>query len=140
MTLYSVSRDSLDRLRVFQDGRQILDVGMGPGSPLHPESADVARTRPWFYTGSPYGKEIMDLAWQREALTFYKIQLLDQAATQVPHEFWEDSPKRIAMDAARAIMAKMNTPTFIFIGERFDGLWIWFTRRDDADQFKALRG
>ncbi len=140
MTNYRVIRYGIDRLRVLADDKQVLDVSMALDSPLHPESAAAAKARPWFYTGSPYGKEIMDLAWERDALLFYKVQLLDHAATQVRHEFWEASPNRKAMEVAQSIMKQMDNPSFVFVGERNDGLWICFTCHADADQFKALRG
>lgn len=57
-----------DRLEVSAGGRVLLDVPMGPGSPLHPRSAGEAHRRPWFYTGSPHGDEILALAKERGAL------------------------------------------------------------------------
>ena len=42
----------------------------GPIQPrglLHPHSAEEARSRPWFFTGSPYGANIIGLAWERHA-------------------------------------------------------------------------
>lgn len=34
---------------------------------LRPHSAEEARSRPWFFTGSPYGANIIGLAWERHA-------------------------------------------------------------------------
>lgn len=104
MTTFRVIRYGIDRLRVLENGKKVLDVSMGPNGPLNPVTAEEAKSRPWFYTGSPYGKEIMDLAWQRGALSSYKIQLLTHEEASVKHEFWEDSPTRIAMRAASEII------------------------------------
>ena len=57
-----------DRLRVTgEHGEVILDVPMHPAGPLAPENAAAARDRPWFYTMSPFGGQIVGLAWERHA-------------------------------------------------------------------------
>lgn len=50
-----------DRLRVSRDGVVLLDVSMSGDSPFRP-FLSAEKRRPWFYTGSPYGKEIIDFA------------------------------------------------------------------------------
>lgn len=59
---YRIEGGDPDHLEVLLDGCVILDVSMGPGGPLHPESADAAGIRPWFFSGSPFGEEIVALA------------------------------------------------------------------------------
>jgi len=54
-----------DVLMVEQGDEILLDVDMGPDGILHPASAEEARERPWFYTGSPFGQEIVALHRQR---------------------------------------------------------------------------
>lgn len=51
-----------DRLSVIVDGISVLDVQMGLSSPFRPRTSDEAKRRPWFYTGSPFGLEILSLA------------------------------------------------------------------------------
>lgn len=57
-----------DGLRVqdAQTQEVLLDVAMGPGGPLHPRAGEQYEPRPWFFTGSPYGAEILALAKVRE--------------------------------------------------------------------------
>jgi hypothetical protein len=40
---------------------------MQSGGLLHQHSAEEARSCPWFFTGSPYGANIIGLAWERHA-------------------------------------------------------------------------
>lgn len=64
---YSVSGGSPDRIRVYGEvGEVALDVPVGPGGPLHPESAEAARSRRWFFSGSEFGPQLVGLAWQRQ--------------------------------------------------------------------------
>lgn len=44
-------------------GNVLLDVRMGPDGPLHPKTS--AEAKPWFFTGSPFGREILELARER---------------------------------------------------------------------------
>lgn len=68
VTRYSIKGGDADRLRVMDGDMTVLDVQMGPGGPLHPESASAARERPWFFSGSPFGQEIIQLAKDRKVI------------------------------------------------------------------------
>ena len=62
-------RPTGDFLRVERNGVDVFgEVIMGPNGPLHPQSAEEARSRPWFYAGSPFGAEIVELARERGLL------------------------------------------------------------------------
>lgn len=65
VTRYRIKGGDPDRLRVLDGDTKILDVVMGPGGPLHPRDVDEARARPWFYSGSPHGEDIVQLARKR---------------------------------------------------------------------------
>ena len=69
---YEVTRGSdhfcPDRLDVIgEHGCLAVSCTMGPGGDLHPHSAQEARERPWFFTGSPFGPHIIGLAWERHS-------------------------------------------------------------------------
>lgn len=50
-----------------EHGEIAVRAPIGPGGPLHPRSAAEAKARPWFFTGSPFGGQIIALAWERHA-------------------------------------------------------------------------
>ena len=60
---YMVTGGDPDRLSVSKDGAVILDISMSSDSPLKP-FLSANEPRPWFYTGSPYGKEIVEFCRQ----------------------------------------------------------------------------
>lgn len=64
----SVSRYTDEQLVVFgEHGDIMVTAECRPGGLLHPENAEAGKRRPWFFTGSPYGGQIVALAWQRHA-------------------------------------------------------------------------
>lgn len=51
-----------DRLRISNShGQTLLDISMSGDCPLRP-FLDCATPRPWFFTGSPFGAEILAFA------------------------------------------------------------------------------
>lgn len=68
----------------------------------------------------------------------HKRLLLTQAQTEVEHEFWEDSPARIAMREATDTISEIGNPAFFFLGEKSNGLWVAFTDEDAVHQYDAL--
>lgn len=58
-----------DRLKVEDDrGNVLIDISMSGDSPIRPYLSAIHR-RPWFYTGSPFGAEIVDFVRKCEART-----------------------------------------------------------------------
>jgi len=63
LTPIGVERPGPDYIRVEDhQGTILVDERMGPDGPFRPPSAEIARQRPWFFTGSPFGREIIALA------------------------------------------------------------------------------
>ena len=58
------------------DGTVLLSVPIHPSGPLAPTSADDAKAHPWYYTGSPYGKEILDLYNKRNPSETHSDRLI----------------------------------------------------------------
>ena len=58
-----------DRLRVSQGTEILLDISMSSDSPMRAFLSATHR-RPWFFTGSPFGEEILNFARQCGVGTF----------------------------------------------------------------------
>lgn len=70
---YSVSRCTggkygPDSISVSVNGIELFHTAMGPGGKLHPRTAAEAKSMPWWYTGSPFGREIVNYAVERGVL------------------------------------------------------------------------
>lgn len=73
MNMYTVSRGTYagnpDVLFVEgEHGELAVFQPMQPPHMLSPNGGDEARSRPWFFTGSPFGPHIIGLAWERHGL------------------------------------------------------------------------
>lgn len=69
---YTVERGDDDTLIVKLDGEVVVDCPMGPDGPLRAECDPITHRvikRPWFYTTSPYGREIHELYLKRTKAT-----------------------------------------------------------------------
>lgn len=65
---YTVERDEDDMLTVKLDGQVVVYARMGPDGPLRAELDPITNLvikRPWFYTSSPFGREIHELYLSR---------------------------------------------------------------------------
>lgn len=60
--------DEPDMLYVMDGNELLVNEPMQPGrSLIGPRSAAEAKQRPWYYTGSPFGPQIVGLLWERHA-------------------------------------------------------------------------
>ncbi|API58534.1 hypothetical protein BSL82_03765 [Tardibacter chloracetimidivorans] len=71
--IHSVSRGSFGRhpdvlIVTGEHGELATFERMGLDSCLKPQDAAEAKAHPWFFTGSPFGPEIVGLAWERHSV------------------------------------------------------------------------
>lgn len=61
--LFMVARGSGETLTVEgEHGEMLVRCNT---SVFKPESAEAAKARPWFFTTSPFGPQIVGMAWER---------------------------------------------------------------------------
>lgn len=71
----------------------------------------------------------------KEKPVISKVRLLSEADQNVPHNFWETSPTRKAQAFVIELIKDdplMKDSLWAFIGEKDDGLWIWFFDNPEA--------
>lgn len=107
VTRYSIPLGDPDRLRVETiDGAILLDVSMGPGGILHPQSSKEAWASPWFFTGSPFGAQIIDRYCSRvDPLTANPAHALRALARLAfpEREFDEDAWSAVALHCGEPV-------------------------------------